>query len=167
MIPVIVAFFGESIVPESLVSTILDLVPFRPTNPYLILVYAVMLVYLPFGLSILYKAQITSGNVDNVNPRKQSEKLSATHPLYARLQGAEKNMQEGFLVFAPALLAAVQAGVPSDTVSLYATFWLVSRVVYVFIYAVQFNQALGALRSMTFVFSLATTTKLMYLAAAM
>merc|ERR1711907_305589 len=162
MIPVFVALFGEYIAPEWLVSKIMALVPFSVASPYMALVYAVALVYLPFGLSVVYKVRLTNGKDDNLAPRKQSELLAATNDTYSRLLAAEKNMQEGFLIFAAALLAAVQAGVPKATVSLYASFWLLVRAIFIAIYVVQCNNLLGAMRSLMFAFSLATTTKLLY-----
>ncbi|CAK0852616.1 unnamed protein product [Prorocentrum cordatum] len=164
MIPVVVALCG-TFLPEWLVAGVMSPIPFR-ASPYLSLVYGVALVYLPFGICLIYKGYLTAGKIDNLAPRKQSDMLAATYPAYARLIGAEKNMQEGFPLFAAAVLAALQAGVAKDTVSLFATAWLVFRGLFIVLYAIQFNAALAALRSLSFGFSLALTTKLMYLAAA-
>merc|ERR1719382_2020662 len=93
---------------------------------------------------------LTGGKVDNEAPRKQAEKLAATSPAFARLQAAEKNMLETFPTFAVAVLAALQAGVAKDTVSLYATAWLISRGLFIVIYAIQRNAAMAFMRSMSF-----------------
>jgi len=166
MLPVVIAFFGELIAPEWLVAAFMGPVPFRVMNPYMALVYAVMILYLPFGISVLLKMKLTKGKVDNVDPRKQAQQLAATNPMFKRLQNAESNMQEGFSIFAPALLAAVQAGVSPETVGLYATFWLVDRCLYIMFYMFGSTALVSYLRSASFIFSLATTTKLLYLAAA-
>eukprot|EP00441_Pelagodinium_beii_P022553 CAMPEP_0197657008 /NCGR_PEP_ID=MMETSP1338-20131121/44369_1 /TAXON_ID=43686 ORGANISM="Pelagodinium beii, Strain RCC1491" /NCGR_SAMPLE_ID=MMETSP1338 /ASSEMBLY_ACC=CAM_ASM_000754 /LENGTH=144 /DNA_ID=CAMNT_0043233287 /DNA_START=125 /DNA_END=559 /DNA_ORIENTATION=+ len=139
-------------------------VPFR-VSPYMALFLTVPLVYLPFGIRLGLKIYLSSGKVDNLAPRQQDERLAATSPAYARLRAAEANMYEGLAIFAPAVLAAMQAGVPKETVSSLATAWLLYRFVFIVIYAVQFNDAMGILRSLTFAVSLLTTSKLYYMAA--
>ena len=56
----------------------------------------------------LYLGYFFRGKVDNVAPRKQSEQFAAISPLLAR-RLAENNMIEGFLIWAPAVLIALQA----------------------------------------------------------
>eukprot|EP00427_Karlodinium_veneficum_P015501 CAMPEP_0169140568 /NCGR_PEP_ID=MMETSP1015-20121227/43694_1 /TAXON_ID=342587 /ORGANISM="Karlodinium micrum, Strain CCMP2283" /LENGTH=163 /DNA_ID=CAMNT_0009206593 /DNA_START=59 /DNA_END=546 /DNA_ORIENTATION=+ len=163
MIPVVMSVAG-AFLPESFWKFIMAPVPLR-LSPYMSLFLAVPLVYLPFGLNLLLKIKLTGGKIDNVAPRQQAEKLALQDPMFARLQAAEKNMQEGFLIFAPAVLAAVQAGVPKETVSLLSTAWLLFRFAFICVYAVQWNGAVSGVRSLLFGFSLFATTKLFYLAA--
>merc|ERR1712166_1093196 len=157
MIPVIVVFFGHHILPEWVVTQALAAVPWR-ASPYQALLLGIALVYLPFGLNLLLKLSITNGKIDNVNPRKQTESIAISHPAVARLSAAEKNQAEGFPLFAAAVLAALQAGVSRDVVSLYATFWLIARLVFIFIYAVQTNATMAATRSLTWVMSIAVVS---------
>merc|ERR1712146_103856 len=102
-------------IPEGFWKTMMAPIPFR-LSPYMTLFAAVPLAYLPFGLNLILKIKLTKGKVNNVAPRQQSEQLAATSPAFGRLIAAEKNMQEGLLIYAPALLAAMQAGVPRETI---------------------------------------------------
>ncbi len=163
MLPVLVAL-GAAFIPEGFWQALMVLVPFR-VSPYMALFLTIPLVQLPFGIKMCLKIYLTSGNIDNIAPRQQDEKLVATNPMFARLKAAEANMYEGLAIFAPALLAALQAGVSKETVSLFATAWLLSRFVFIVIYWLQTNDALGAMRSLSFAFSLMTTAKLAYMAA--
>jgi len=165
MLPLVFAFFGNAITKMVPIKAILAPIPFTVTSPYIALVYATCVVYLPFGLGLVLKIGATGGKVDNKNPRKQTEKLAATHPMFARLCAAEKNMFEGFPFFVAGLLGAVQAGVANDVVCMYATFWLLVRVLYVAFYAFGVHDVIGLLRTTSWIFSLATSTTLMYLAA--
>merc|ERR1712178_596528 len=91
--------------PDSLISKFAPS-PLR-VSPCYALLGGVALVYTPFGISLFYKMYLTKGDVDNQNPRQQAEKLAASNPVLARLLAAEKNMQEGWMIFAPAVLAAM------------------------------------------------------------
>eukprot|EP00658_Telonema_sp_P-2_P025293 TRINITY_DN20186_c0_g1_i5.p1 TRINITY_DN20186_c0_g1~~TRINITY_DN20186_c0_g1_i5.p1 ORF type:complete len:165 (+),score=28.06 TRINITY_DN20186_c0_g1_i5:180-674(+) len=162
MIPVLIVLFGHNLLPEELVS---QLLPQWSPSPYYALLIAVALYYLPFGLSLLYKMYLTNGKVNNLEPRKQSEILAATHPAFARLAAADKNMQEGFPLFAAALLAALQSGVPRAVISDYAVLWIIARTGFVLIYAIQTNNLLGACRTMSFAVSICCVSKLLMLAA--
>merc|ERR1712216_586561 len=164
-IPVFLAIGSEYVVPEWLVESVVT--PVMRVPPYYALLFGAVLVYLPFGLNMLYKIKITKGKINNMAPRQQTDSLRVTHPAFARLVACEKNMQEGFMIFAPAVLAALQAGVTKETVSLYASFWLLVRFLFIVIYAIQFNAMIAAIRSILFGFSLAASCKLFYLAAAM
>merc|ERR1711934_1326322 len=166
MIPVLALFFSN-FVPESIFTSALAPVPWRVANGYQALLLGAILVYLPFGLNLLYKIKITGGKVNNTAPQQQAAKIEATHPAFARLRAAERNMQESFLVFAPAVLAALQAGVSKEVVCLYCTAWLIARLIFIVIYAIQFNEAIAALRSLIFGFSLIAVGKLFYAAAAL
>ena len=75
-------------------------------------------------------------------------------------------MDQCFPFFAVAVLAANQAGVPSATVCMYATFWLVVRAAFCIVYAIANNVLLSVLRSSLFVLSLMTVGKLFALAIA-
>ena len=60
----------------------------------------------------------------------------------------------------------LQAGVAKETICLYATFWLLMRTVFTFIYAFNTNEIVGGLRSFSWAFSLMASAKLLWLAAA-
>ena len=159
----LITYFGDAVLPEAIVAQVVGLIPFTITSPYTALMYAVMVTYLPFSLGIFYKMSVTAPN--NANPRKQNEQLKATHPMFAKLCAAEANSNEVFPFFAAAVLAATQAGVASTTVCLYATFWLVMRIAFTLVYAIN-GPLLSAVRSGIFVIALAVVGKLFALAAA-
>jgi len=163
-IPIIVCYFGDKLLPEAVVATVVSMVPISITSTYLALMYAVMLTYLPFSMAMIYKSSIATPN--NVAPRKQNEQLKVTHPAFARILAAESNMLEGFPFFAVAVLAANQAGVPSATTCMYATFWLVVRAAFCIVYAIANNVLLSVLRSSLWAFSMMTVGKLFALAVA-
>lgn len=164
-IPIFITYFSDAILQEKFVSLVVGSLPFSITSPYTALMYAVCVVYLPFSLKLMLK--VVLGTVpDNVQPRKQDEILKATNKMYARLAAAECNQFEGFPLFASAVLSANQAGVASSIVCMYATFWLLMRILYTIIYSIQINIPLSILRTITFGVSLATVGKLFALAAA-
>ena len=129
-------------------------------SPFLALFLSAPLVYLSFGLSLLLKIKFTKGKIDKVNSQQQAEKLEKSEPTFARLRASEKNTQEAFLIVAPAVLAAVQAGVPKETISLLSTTWLLVWLMFIFIYPVQRNAAIAGLRSLSFGVGLITTSML-------
>ena len=53
-----------------------------------------------------------------------------------------------------------------DVVCLYATFWLVVRIAFTFLYALNVNDLVGALRSFSWACSIMASAKLLWLAAA-
>jgi uncharacterized MAPEG superfamily protein len=163
-VPIILAYFGDAILPQSVVDTVVELVPIPFTSPYTVLLFAVMVSYLPFSISLIYKA--VNAKPDNVNPRKQSEMLAATDPMFARILAAESNMQEGFPFFAAALLSATQAGVASATICSVGTFWLLMRLAFVIVYVIANNVPMSVARTSLFAASLMAVSKLFYLAAA-
>jgi uncharacterized MAPEG superfamily protein len=59
----------------------------------------------------------------------------------------------------------MKAGVAKDVVCLYATFWLLMRVAFIFLYAMNVHELIGALRSASWAFSLMASAKLLWLAA--
>jgi uncharacterized MAPEG superfamily protein len=123
-----------------------------------------MLTYVPFSLGMLYKLRYAAP--DNVQPRKQSQTLAATSPVFARILAAEGNLNEGFPFFAAAVLAAVQAGVADPLVCRLGAFWLLVRLAYVGVYVVQNTVPLSAVRSLLYGSSIMVVSKLFYLAAA-
>ena len=153
------AYFGDAILPLCVVDKVVGLVPVSITSPYQILLFAVMLSYLPFSLGVIYK--VVNANPDNVHPRKQNQTLAATSPTFARILAAEANLQEGFPFFAAAILSAAQAGAASAAICNVGTFWLLVRLLYVILYV-----AVSILRSLSFVASIVAVSKLFYLAAA-
>ena len=122
-----------------------------------------MLLYVPFSIGMLYK--MSQGSVKNVNPRKVADMLAATSPFMARVLNAEKNMYEGFMLFAPAVVAAVTSGVETELVGVYMIFWMLARLAFIFLYCMG-TELLSMFRSFAFAFSLATSCKLLFLAAA-
>ena len=167
-VPILVTYFGW-LLPEAFVSQVVGLIPF-PTivSPYTALMYAVMLTYLPFSLGQFYKMSISAPTLGTVRKnddvRKYNEQLKATHPMFSKLCAAEANSNEAFPFFAAAVLAAMQAGVTSATVCLYATFWLAARFAYTLVYAIN-GPLLSVVRSLIFVIALAVVGKLFALAA--
>ena len=162
--PLLLLYFGDAILPEALVSSVVGVLPFRVTSVYTALLYAVMVTYVPFSLGMAYKMSVTAPN--NVHPRKQNEALKATHPTFARIMAAEANANESFPFFAAAVLAATQAGVASATVCIYAEFWLMARLAFALVYAVGNNMPVSLLRSALFSAGLLVVGKLFALAAA-
>ena len=55
----------------------------RVASVYQALVFAMFVVTLPFGLMVVLK--FANGAVGNTNPRKGTEVLAATNPMFARL----------------------------------------------------------------------------------
>ena len=68
---------------DTFVTSVMALVPYRVSNGYQALLYAMFVVTLPFGLSLIVKLKSVKPN--NVDPRKQNEVLAATNPLFGRL----------------------------------------------------------------------------------
>ena len=147
-IPALLHYFGNTILPDALVTTVAALVPYTIASPYEALLLAVCSCYVPWTFGVAIKSSVTKP--DNVNPRKQNAALAATHPAFARCQAAEQNMLESFPYFAAAVLACVQAGVASETVCKYATFWLVARVAFCIMYPLASNAPLSLIRTGTF-----------------
>ena len=57
-----------------------------------------------------------------------------TDKVYARFVAAEENNFEALPMFGIAVLAALQAGVGKDVVTLHATYWVICRAGYNFAY---------------------------------
>ena len=163
-IPIFLHYFGNSILPDSLVTTVAGLVPYTIATPYEALLFAVCSCYVPWTFGVAIKASVTTP--DNVNPRKQNAALAATHPAFARCQAAELNLLESFPYFAAAVLSCVQAGVANETICKYATFWLVSRLAFAIVYPLASNKPLSLIRTATFMGSSVCTGKLFAMAMA-
>lgn len=71
------------------------------------------------------------GAFDNNNPREWLAKLTGYR---ARANAAQANSWEALMVFAPAVLAAQQAGVEAAMIRTLAIAFVVARVVYVALY---------------------------------
>ena len=157
MLPVI-AIFASTFLP----STLPFMDPFL-FSPYMCLLLGMVLAYFPFGVLLLLK--MSSGKLDNVQPRKGTQVLTATNPMAARCQAAHNHMLEGYGFFAASVLAALQAGVASGVVSQFATLWVFARCAFVAIYILQNNNAVASLRSLAFAAALVVQSKLFFLAA--
>ena len=139
-------------------------IPFvKALEPFHALLLAAVLVYLPAGLKTLYA--VLCAKLNNVDPRKSSQQMSATHPLYARLQACHDNLLECYPFLAAGVLAALQAGVDKTTVGEFATLWCVSRVLFIFFYTTGSVLLLSGFRSMSWGMSVMLQTQLMVLAA--
>merc|ERR1712196_238596 len=163
MLPLVFIFAAEYIVPEWMAAKVAALVPMT-LNPYQALLLAFGLAYFPMGARLI--VQMSSGYMDNVDPTGNKMKLCATNKFASRLNAAHNNLMEGFPFFAAAVLSCMQVGVSKTVLSEYCVFYLVMRSAFVVIYAIQSNEALGGLRTLTWAFSTATVGKLFILAAA-
>ena len=100
-------------------------------------------------------------------PRRRRRRATLRRsPFASRLQKAHNNCLECYPFFAASVLAAIQAGVPASTVSDYATLAVASRVLYCGFYAFGVNEAIGAMRTFSWVGSLVCAAYLFLAAAA-
>jgi uncharacterized MAPEG superfamily protein len=98
--------------------------------PYLSLLIAVFLVYVPRGF--VARAQLQQpGGLDNSLPRLQQAQLTG---LGARAQGAHMNGFEAFSPFAAGVLACLHRGVNAATLAALCVAFLLARVVYIYLY---------------------------------
>ena len=122
-----------------------------------------MIVYVPAGINLV-KRMIKDSN--NVTPRTAIAKLQAEDPLFNRLQCCHQALLETYPMFAAAILAAVQAGVPSATVGSFGTLWCAARCVYIATYAGGVNEGIATFRTLSFGVCVTLQGALFLLAAA-
>ena len=119
--------------------------------PYLMLVLAVVLIYVPRAFVGRAQAARPEG-YDNAHPRQQQKELTG---LGARAQGAHENSFEAFGPFAAGVLACKTAGVDSDEIVLVSGAFIVLRTLYLVLYLTNQPKArsavwgLGLLSSLT------------------
>jgi uncharacterized MAPEG superfamily protein len=98
------------------------------------------------------------GAFDNNNPREWLAKLTGYR---ARANAAQANSWEALIVFAPAVLAAQQAGVDAATVRTLTLAFVVARVAYVALYLAD----IASVRSLAWLVGFAASIALLLNAA--
>ena len=72
MLPVAVIMFAESLMPIAKIEAVLQRVPIKVDNPYMALLYAYALTFVPMGVRLM----ISLATHNNVEPRKSVEQVS-------------------------------------------------------------------------------------------
>ena len=72
MLPVAVIMFAESLMPIAKIEAALQRVPIKVDNPYMALLYAYALTFVPMGVRLM----ISLATHNNVEPRKSVEQVS-------------------------------------------------------------------------------------------
>jgi uncharacterized MAPEG superfamily protein len=98
--------------------------------PYISLLVAVVLIYLPRGVVAREQSKQPEG-YDNAVPRAQVAKLSG---LGRRAQGAHENSFEAFTLFAPAVLACAARHVDGGTTAALCLAFVALRLLYIGLY---------------------------------
>ena len=98
--------------------------------PYVSLLLAVFLIYVPRGVVARSQAKQPEG-YDNATPRVQISKLS---DLGQRAQGAHMNSFEAFTLFAPAVLACESRRVSAASTAALCVTFVVIRGIYLGLY---------------------------------
>jgi uncharacterized MAPEG superfamily protein len=119
--------------------------------PYLALLLAVVLIYVPRIFVARGQAQQPEG-YDNAHPRAQQAKLSG---LAARARGAHDNSFEAFAPFAAGVLACKAAGVDADELALLSIAFVVLRTLYLVVYLRNMPTLRSAVWTLGFLVSLA------------
>jgi uncharacterized MAPEG superfamily protein len=102
----------------------------KETVPYLCLLLAAMLIYVP--RVVVLRAQTKQpGGLDNNLPRAQQAKLEG---LGARANGAHQNSFEAFAPFAAGVLACKAAGVDADEIAFLSMAFVAIRAAYIGLY---------------------------------
>lgn len=174
MIPVAIVVFAEQIPIPML--QVVDVVTemsggaFSINNPFTALFYALVITMFPIGLKIAYNALNPVAFIkNNAAPRANYSHKGVTDKLYARFEAAEANGFEALPMFGIAVLAALQAGVAKDVVTLHAAFWCICRIGYIAAYlfsAGPIAVPMGLVRTSFWAPSVITIAKLLILAAA-
>lgn len=119
--------------------------------PYLALLAAVVLIYIPRIFVARGQAQQPEG-YDNAHPRAQQAKLTG---LAARARGAHDNAFEAFAPFAAGVLACKVAGVDADEIALLSLAFVAIRTVYLVVYLKNLSTLRSGVWSLGFLISLA------------
>ena len=186
MLPVAVIMFAESLMPIAKIEAALQRVPIKVDNPYMALLYAYALTFVPMGVRLM----ISLATHNNVEPRKSVEQVSvfsrarvsyrsrraidtsprpqlcATNKFAARVHFAHYNLLENLPIFSAGVLSAVQAQVDPSAVTALCTLWLLSRSLYCVFYAFGIHDVIAFLRTFAFLICLAVQAQLFFLAAA-
>ena len=161
MFPLLV-YYAELLLPSHLVTSIFALgIPIL--SPYLAILAAFTLVYVPFSIKLVHVSM--TGSVDVVEPRKQTQNLGATSRFVARLQACHDYLQECFPFIAAGVLGALQAGVSAQVVAELASLWVWLRVLYCVLYIFGVHQVIAILRMLHWVATVIVQSKLFWLAA--
>jgi uncharacterized MAPEG superfamily protein len=121
------------------------------TLPYLSLLLAVVLIYVPRMFVARGQAQQPEG-YDNRHPRAQQAKLTG---LAARARGAHDNSFEAFAPFAAGVLACKLAGVDAQTLAVASLGFVGVRAIYLFAYLNDLALVRSAVWSLGFLITLA------------
>lgn len=104
--------------------------PLMNSAPYISLLLAVVLIYIPRGVVAREQSKQPEG-YDNATPRAQVQKLSG---LGVRAQGAHENGFEAFTLFAPAVLACELRHVDIGRTAALSLGFVALRVLYLVLY---------------------------------
>ncbi|KAG0246248.1 hypothetical protein B0O80DRAFT_439306 [Mortierella sp. GBAus27b] len=141
-----------------------------PNFPLLSLPIAAGIAYAPHFIRALIVVNATK-RWNNVSPRGQLEKVEtrmtkAAWAMAKRAEGAHINGLETLPIYYGAILAALQAGVPKDTINYYASFFLIARVVFNAVYILNNSQLTALVRTAVWTSSIGACVKLFLAAAA-
>ena len=183
MIPVVVISYGHTLLADGAIKAAMAPVAaalspvIGSTHPYMCLMCAFWLAYLPMGMRLLLQLDFSQnpltmfgtgsgGFLPNTAPGKTRQNLEAPNPLAARLSGAHNNQMEGFPFFAAGVLACIQAGVDVSTVTDYCLLFLCARVAFIFFYIINVNNLIGNFRTTAWFVVMMVQAKLFVLAIA-
>jgi uncharacterized MAPEG superfamily protein len=116
------------------------------------------------SVRVVYQARLTKA-YDNVNPRAQIAKYLTLDTRFAQLHGAYMNGMEFFPLYTAAVLSCVAVDMDTDRLKRMCTTAVLLRVVYYFLYSVQHTKGGAALRSLSWIMSLAHTCQMLRSAA--
>jgi uncharacterized MAPEG superfamily protein len=122
--------------------------------PYLALLIAVALIYIP-RIFVAHGQSKQPEGYDNAHPRAQQAKLTGVS---ARAQGAHENSFEAFAPFAAGVLACKVSGVDADQVALLSIAFVVLRAIYVVLYIKNLATARSGVWTLGFLVALALLT---------
>jgi uncharacterized MAPEG superfamily protein len=119
--------------------------------PYVALLAAVILIYIPRALVARGQAQQPEG-FDNAHPRVQQAKLTG---IAKRAQSAHENAFEAFAPFAAGVLACKISDVDSDEVAMLCMAWVLLRTLYLVFYVSNKSTLRSTVWTLAFLISLA------------
>ncbi|CAG8621996.1 9476_t:CDS:2, partial [Funneliformis mosseae] len=130
---------------------------------------AVIVAYYPhFVKGYLVSKQ--TGKWNNISPRDNVNKAEKqmTQDVWRRAkrcESAHQNGLENFPIFAAAVIVANMTGVPVSTVNFLSTSYVITRVIYNFIYMNNESASVAGLRTLTWGVSIGISFTLYFLAA--
>ena len=119
--------------------------------PYVSILLAVVLIYIPRGFVVRAQAA-EPGGLDNAHPRAQQAGLTGRG---ARALGAHQNAFESFGPFAVGVLACEQRHVEPSRIAIACAIYLLARSVYLILYLGNLPTARSAVWGIGFLTSLA------------